>query len=115
MTISPDILALVGRLNDELDQIEHQASKGLNLIRPALSRFPDNFSLTRLFVALNNILFFVSNYRERIQASINELQLMHDLPENVGEVGEDLSTMLGIVLEAKIRAEQIVAGLENLP
>jgi len=114
MTISSEIQALIERLNQELAQIEREATDGLNLATPILSRFPDNVILIGSFATLNNALFFVDNSRRRIQITVESIS-----PENVPasviqEAGEDLAELQGRILEAKIRVSRIVKRLENL-
>lgn len=45
MEIPSEFNALVERLNQELNQIEQQATAGLNLARITLERFPENLIL----------------------------------------------------------------------
>ncbi|MCL1466264.1 hypothetical protein [Argonema galeatum] len=115
ITIPSEIQALIDRLNQELAQIEREATEGLNLARPILSRFPDNVILIGSFATLNNALFFVDNSRRRIQITVESIS-----PENVPasviqEAGEDLAELQGRIMEAKIRVSRIVNRLENLP
>ena len=58
MTIRSELRALVERLNQELDQIEQQATTGLNFARIILERFPENLVLIDLFAFLNTSLFY---------------------------------------------------------
>ena len=114
MSITPEIQALITQLNQELDRVEQGATKGLNLGRILLSRFPDNPILIQFFSLLSNSLFLVANYRKRSQETVKLLS-SEDVPLNVTqEIGEELATMLGVVLEAKIRAERIITRLEDL-
>ncbi|MFB2896961.1 hypothetical protein ACE1CI_28945 [Aerosakkonemataceae cyanobacterium BLCC-F50] len=49
MTIPSEILALIDRLNQELNETEQELISGLNRIRPLLSIFPDNNLLIGYF------------------------------------------------------------------
>ena len=53
MPIPPDIQALINRLNQEINETEQEAIKGLNLVRPILSLFPDNAILVQYFAYIN--------------------------------------------------------------
>lgn len=113
MPIPLEILALVDRLNQELEQTEQDATEGLNLARQRLSRFPDNFMLTQFFASLSNILLFVEIYRGRIQSIVDRIS-PEDVPtEIIQEAGEDLGIILGRVLEVKINANRLKTRLEN--
>jgi hypothetical protein len=114
MNIPPDITDLIERLNQELEQTEREVNEGINLVRLPLSRFPENPLLVQFFAYLNNVIFLVENYRQRIRATV-ELLLEVDVdPEEANDAIEELATMLGVVLETKIRAENIVNRLRNL-
>lgn len=113
MPIPSEILALINRLNQELEQTEQDATEGLNLVRQRLSRFPDNLVLTQFFAALSNILIFVEIYRGRIQSIVERIS-PEDVPsEIIQESGEDLGIILGRVLEVKINANRLKTRLEN--
>lgn len=115
MPIRSDIQALIDRLNQELVQIEQETNDGLDLVRPTLSRFPENFILLQFFAYLNNVMFFVDNYRGRVQ-QLGERFLVADTTiSEIQEIGEELATMLGLVMETKIRVERIIARLRDLP
>jgi hypothetical protein len=45
MLIPPELSDLIKRLNNELAQIEQEATAGLNLTRAILERFPNNAML----------------------------------------------------------------------
>ena len=59
MPIPSEIQALIDQLNQELDQIEVEARRGIDVSRLLLVRFHDNGRLTGLFATLNNAIFFV--------------------------------------------------------
>jgi hypothetical protein len=114
MNIPPDITDLIERLNRELALTEREVNEGINLVRLPLSLFPENTLLVQFFAYLNNVVFLVENYRQRIRATV-ELLLEVDVdPEEANDAVEELATMLGIVLETKIRVENIVNRLRNL-
>jgi len=98
MPIPLEIQALINQLNQELDQIEAEARLGIDVAQLLLVRFPNNARLTGLFASLNNALFFVDNFRRRIQATV-EISSIDLSIEAVQETGEDLSEFLGLVLE----------------
>lgn len=109
MAIPLEITALIERLNQELDQIEQEATEGLNLARVRLSRLPDNGLLIQLFAYLNNALLFVDNSRSRIQTTFDRISA-DDVTTHaqIQEAGEDLATLLGLTLEVKIEVERII-------
>lgn len=113
MAIPTELLSLIDRLNQELDQTKQQATEGLSLARAALSRFTDNAILIQLFASLNNVLLFVETYRRRIQATVELLSPADVTAEEIQEAGEDLATILGLVLEAKIVVSRASTRLEN--
>ncbi|OCQ94390.1 restriction endonuclease subunit S [Oscillatoriales cyanobacterium USR001] len=115
MPIPSEIQSIINRLNQELDRTEENATEGLNLVRLPLSLFPDNLILVQFFAYLNNVIFFVGNYRRQIQGAIERLSVSDVNAAEIQETGEELATMLGVLLEAKIRVEQIITRLRNLP
>lgn len=113
MPVPPEIEDLVNQLNQELDETEKLAAKGLNLVREIMSQFPNNASLIQFFAYFNTALFFVVNARNIISQTVNIL--VQNITENtIQRSGEDLAALLGEVLEAKMRAENIIIRLENL-
>ncbi|PSB01609.1 restriction endonuclease subunit S [Merismopedia glauca] len=114
MNIPPDITDLIKRLNQELEETEREVSEGINLVRLPLSRFPENTLLVQFFAYLNNIIFLVGNYRQRIRATLDLLLEVEVEQEKAREAIEELATMLGVVLETKIQVENIVNRLRNL-
>ncbi len=115
MPISPESQALIDRLNRELNAAEEEAINGLDLVRLPLSRFPDNIILVQFFAYLNNVLFFVENYRQQIGSAVEQLSVANVTVEENQEVLEELASMLGVVLETKIRVERIITRLRELP
>lgn len=114
MTIPPQLNNLIQRLNEELSTTERTATEALNLTRVLLTRFPNNVRLTQLFASNSNITFLVQIRRRRLQELI-ELLRTENFPNSlIQEAGEELSTILGQVLEAKISATQAQQILENL-
>ncbi|AFY75969.1 hypothetical protein Ple7327_0522 [Pleurocapsa sp. PCC 7327] len=114
MPIPPELVDLVNRLNQELDETEREATEGLNLLRPLLSRFPSNVRLIQFFAFFNNGLLFIDISRRRIQAIVERFLAFDVTAEEIQETGEDLSTLLGQILEAKIRGKLILDILEDL-
>lgn len=82
--------------------------------RLLLVLFPNNAKLTGLFATLNNALFFVDNFRGRIQTTVEIISPIDVSVEAVQEAGEDLSEFLGLVLDAKIMVNRTIAILEDL-
>jgi hypothetical protein len=78
-----------------------------------LSRFPENLRLIRFFSLLNNILLFVEISRRRIQAIIERVSI-NVTPAEIQESGEDLSSLLGQVLDTKTEVSQIIDALRKL-
>jgi len=74
-------------------------------------RFPNNARLTGLFATLNNALFFVDNFRRRIETTVEKISSTDVPVEAVQESGEDLSEFLGLVLDAKERGLNKVQNL----
>ena len=52
MTIPTELSGIITRLNQELNQIEKEATRGLDLIRELLPQFGDN--LVKIFVVGNS-------------------------------------------------------------
>ena len=113
MTIPAEINALIERLNNELNQMDREATEGRILARVILSRFPDNFSLIQLFATLNNHLVFVQISRRRIEYYGIILETGTATEQQVQEAGEDLSELLGRALDAKIVVNRIKTGLQE--
>jgi hypothetical protein len=114
MPIPSEIQSLVDRLDRELEEIEREATEGLNLVRPILSNFPDNFILTQFFASLNNLLLFVEISRRRININVNRISSNDVTSSEILEAGEDLGTELGRILEVKISVKRIIDRLQEL-
>jgi hypothetical protein len=114
MTIPPEILETIARLNQELNQIENEANRGLEIIRGLLPQWGDNLLLIQLLSTLNNSLLFRDNVRRRIQITIDSISPPQIASEVVSEAGEDLGELLGRVLETKMLVSGAVRILENL-
>lgn len=114
MIIPPKIKALVDRLNQELDSVELQTIDGLNLVRPLLDTFNDNIVLTQFFASFSNAYLFVEISKRRIQVTVNRLTQSNLPNETLLEIGEDLSSELGKVLEVKIQIERLLNRLQEL-
>lgn len=113
MTIPPEINALTKRLNQELEQIEQEATEAMRIVRVILDRFPDNAILIQFFASLNNFLFFVENARRRIQSIVVTISPDDATAEDIREGGEYLATLLGVVLEARVEVRKIFTRLIN--
>jgi hypothetical protein len=101
MSVPPEIDSLIERLNQELGQSEQFAINGINLVKLILSRFPDNARMIELFAVLTNVLLFVEITKRRIQFTVDTISSLNLSSEVIQETGEDLSEMLGRVLENK--------------
>ena len=113
MPIPQEIQALVDQLNLELNQIEQETKEGLNLVRELLSRFFSNAILTQYFAYLNTALIFVKTSRGQIQTTVETLSSTDVLDEVIQDAGQDLSTLLGRVLEVKLKIVGLVERLEE--
>lgn len=114
MPLPSEITTLINQLNQELDQTEQEAREGLNLVRQVMSRFPNNALLIQFFAYFNTALFFIDNSRRRIQTTVEKLSTADVLAEVIQESGEDLATLLGEIIEAKIRGKSIISRLLDL-
>ena len=114
MTIPPEILSLVEQLIQELDRIEQQANEGLAIASQLLERFPDNQKLIGLSANVGNGLFFVSNFRNRIESIIRRISGINVSIDAIEEAGEELSEIWGRILECKMIVSRSVDILEDL-
>jgi hypothetical protein len=115
MPVPSEISDLVQRLNRELDQLETEATEGLALARNILARFVDNFTVTQMFAFLNTAIFFVGTSRSKVQAILESFSTENAATEEeIREVGEDLASDLGRILETKITVSRIKTRLEEL-
>lgn len=114
MAIPLPLQQLIDQLNSELDESEQQATEGLNLVRGLLSRFPNNALLIQFFAYLNTVIIFVENFRRRIQIILAAISTDEVTATEIQEIGEELGTLLGQVLETKIEVRRIITRLQNL-
>jgi hypothetical protein len=114
MSITPEIQALVDRLNHKLEAVERETTRGLDLVRPIIALIPDNAILIRFFASLNNTLLFLEISRRRIQITVNRISPLDVAEEEILEAAKDLGTELGRLLEAKMSVERIVNRLREL-
>lgn len=114
MTTPLEIFALVEQLSKELDRIEQQANEGLAIASQFLERFPNNTRLIGLSATLGNVLFFVNNFRSRIENIVNKITATNISVEAMQEAGEELSEAWGRVMECKMLVSRTVTILENL-
>lgn len=114
MSIPAEIGEIIDRLNQELKQTEQEATEGINLVRPILSRFPENVALTQFFAYFSSIVFFVEMCRTRRLPMILEKISDSEVTDlEIQEAGEDLGILLGQVIEAKISVRIILERLHN--
>jgi hypothetical protein len=79
-----------------------------------LLHLPNNIRLIQFFTFFNNALLFVEISGIRIQAIIERISAPDVIAEEIQEAGEDLGTLLGRVLEAKMGGRRIIRILEEL-
>ena len=113
MTLPSNINALIEQLNHEIDNLEHELSQSIELIRSRINLFPENLILIQLFATLNNYILFAENTRRRISEIERYLNKKDLSDDELQEAGEDLSEQLGRVLEAKIIVNNIKERLED--
>lgn len=114
MAIPLEITALIEQLDQELNQISQQATEVLNILRSRLNSFPDNAILIQFFASVSSICLFVEHSQSRIQTIVEQLSLtLSNTDSAIQEAGEDLSTLLGLTLEAKIVVNQLKTRLES--
>ncbi len=115
MPVPSEINALVERINNELDQIEQEATEGITLASAILERFRENKSLIQMLAFLNSVIFWLNTEKRRIQTIVETLSLNDEITsEEIQMAGEDLSTKLGRTLETKLRVSNLKSRLENL-
>lgn len=115
MSIPSEIRSLIERLNQEIDEIEQEATGGLTILRQVMALFPENVILIQYFTYLNAIQLFTDISRRQIQTTIETISPDNVPVEVIQESGEDLGTLLGRIVEAKLRVSQISKFLEELP
>ena len=115
MAIPSEIVALIDRLNQELNETEQGAIRGLTIIRPLLTRFGDNPMLIRHFAYFNNSLLLVEFSRNKIDTIIERISSDEVNEQQIQEAGEDLGEQLGRLLEARINIRSIITTWEELP
>ena len=113
MLIPPEFTALIERLNQELLQIEQQTTKCSSLLRQLLDRFSDNAVLLEQYAFLNATMLFIENSRRQLSAVERDTLSDTFSPELVQDIGEELGTTLGQVLEIKSRVGRINKLLES--
>lgn len=57
----------------------------------------------------------IENYNKRIQNNIELLSEVDITGQELQKVGEEMATMLGVVLETKMRVKRIINRLKELP
>ena len=112
MALPSNINALIERLNHEMDNLEHELSQSIELIKSRISLFPENLILIQLFATLNKYILFTENTRRRINEIKRHLSKEDLSDDELQEAEEDLSEQLGKVLEAKIIVNNIKERLE---
>lgn len=113
MSVPSKIIRISQQIDKELVIIEQVATDGLNLTRSYLSQFPDNAVLLQFFGAFSNILLFVNVYKRRTQTILEQLDQENLSSDIIQSVGEDLGTILGQVIEAKMNVSILKKRLED--
>ncbi|MGK7930895.1 MAG: restriction endonuclease subunit S [Microcystaceae cyanobacterium] len=114
MSIPFELQPLVTKIYNEIDEIAQETTKGLSVINSLLFYFPNNLRLIRYLSLFNNTILFIDITRRRIEANIERISAVDVTSEEIQEAGEDISTLLGRIIEAKIEIQQAVTILENL-
>jgi vacuolar-type H+-ATPase subunit D/Vma8 len=114
MSILSEIIAVINRLNQELDEIERQAIAAQNLVREALSRLPENAMLIQTLDYLNEMRQFVNDSRNAIASDIESISGSDVTNLEIQQVGEDLAASLGMTLEIKMQVQRLLSRLEEL-
>lgn len=76
MPIPTDIQALIDRLNQELDEIEQQATEGLLLVKSVMSFFLYNARLIQFFAYLSSAILFLETYKRLVQATVDIISVV---------------------------------------
>jgi hypothetical protein len=113
MSTPPELTEIVNQLNREFDRTETDALEGLSLVRTLLARFPDNDILVQFFASFSNILLFAETYRQQVQVMVGRVLPDEADRDLVQATGEELSTLIGRVLEVRINVNRLKARLEN--
>lgn len=113
MPIPPEINEIIQRLNQELNQIEQDATEALNLLQPRLNLFPNNPVVVGLFAAIQNRLYQVEVERRRIRDVIADIEGEDVSAQSIQSAGEDLGLILGKVVETKVRISSILNDLRG--
>lgn len=79
-----------------------------------MSLFANNASLIQFFAYFQTTRFFVVNARRRVRETIEKLSVQKIDSQVFIESGEDLATLLGEVIETKIRSRNLLNRLRNL-
>lgn len=115
MTIPAQISALIEQINQNLVQIEVEATEGLNLSRKILDRFPNNAKLIQFFASFSSAILFVELQKSRITSIVQNFLTTDKATEaEIQEVEEDLSEELGKVIETKLLINNLKQRLEDL-
>ena len=114
MSIPSEIIAVINRLNQELDAIESQTISAQNLVREALSRLPENAMLIQTLDYLNETRQFVENSRSVIASDIESISGSDVTKLEIQQVGENLAASLGMTLEIKMQVQRLLSRLEEL-
>lgn len=101
-------------INSELDSSEQETIEGLNLVRGLLSCFLNTELLIQFFAYLNNVLLFAENYKTQTQNTAALLSVTDVTAKQIHSNREDLSSILGRVIETKREASGIINRLQSL-
>jgi hypothetical protein len=109
-----EIQNLLTQIGQQLEQIELEATEGITIATSLLEYFPNNLRLIQLFANLNNSLLFRDNIIRRVQLISQSISSPNVSTKTIEEAGEDLSELLGRVIETKILVSSVVKILKEL-
>lgn len=113
MSIPSELQTLITRLGLELEEIEQQATTGIDIVTDLLSRFSNNAILTQYLAYFNAALFFVETSKAQVQTLVQSISIASISEDLVTEVGEDLGSLLGRVLEVRLKVKRLIEVLES--
>jgi len=112
MSLPNSIQKLIQQIDHNLTQTEQRAYQGINLVRPLLEKFPENFILMRHFAYFNNVVLFIGIAQNKTRSIVDICTQENLTTEEIQEIGKDLGELLGRILDAKISIENIIKILE---
>ena len=71
MSLPNSIQNLIQQIDHNLTQTEQRAYQGINLVRPLLEQFPENFILMRHFAYFNNVVLFIGIAQNKTRSIVD--------------------------------------------